>query len=195
MAAVEDNIGRGRFGIRRRSNSVAQGHFYRGLPPLAPFTQYLILGPMTSPEPSTLPLILLAEDQQDDVFLMRRALKKAAVPNPIFVASDGQQAIEYLEGKGPYADRKTYPLPGLLLLDLKMPRMDGFDVLSWVQSQAALNALPIVVLSGSGLEEDVLKAKSLGADDYRVKPDEPGALTEIVHQLHSHWLLPPRLAA
>jgi len=76
---------------------------------------------MTSCEPSTLPLILLAEDQEDDVFLMRRALKKAAVRNPIFVAHDGQEAIDYLEGAGSYADRKTYPLPALLVTDLKMP--------------------------------------------------------------------------
>ena len=150
---------------------------------------------MRSSEPSTLPLILLAEDQEIDVFLMRRALKKAAVVNPIFVACDGQEAIDYLEGAGPYADRKTYPLPALLVVDLKMPRMDGFDVLAWLQSHAAFDALPTVVLSGSGLEEDVLKAKGLGAADYRVKPNEPAALTEIVHQLHSRWLTPAPLLA
>jgi CheY-like chemotaxis protein len=146
-------------------------------------------------EPSTLPLILLVEDHEVDVFLLRRALNKAAVTNPIFVVSDGQDAIEYLEGAGAYADRKTYPLPALLVTDLKMPRMDGFDVLAWLQSHAAFDALPTVVLSGSGLEEDVLKAKGLGADDYRVKPHEPAALAEIVHQLHSRWLTPALLPA
>jgi CheY-like chemotaxis protein len=150
---------------------------------------------MRESETSTLPLILLAEDQDDDVFLMRRALTKAAVANPVFVACDGQDAIDYLDGAGPYADRKTYPLPGLLLLDLKMPRMDGFDVLTWLQSHTAFDALPTVVLSGSGLEEDVLKAKRLGADEYRVKPGEPADLTEMVHQLHSRWLPLPPLAA
>ena len=141
-------------------------------------------------EPSTLPLILLAEDQEDDVFLLHRALQKAAVANPIFVACDGQEAIDYLEGEGPYADRKTYPLPGLLLLDLKMPRMNGFDLLAWVQSHAAFDSLPTVVLSGSGQEQDVVKAKKLGADEYRVKPGAADELTKIVHELHVRWLTP-----
>ena len=139
-------------------------------------------------EPSTLPPILLAEDEANDVFFMRRALKKADVQNPLFVAHDGQEAIDYLEGDGAYADRKAYPLPGLLLLDLKMPGTDGFDLLRWVQSHAAFNSLPTVVLSGSGLDEDVLKAKQLGADEYRVKPDLPQELTTIVHELHDRWL-------
>ena len=124
----------------------------------------------------------------DDLFLMHRALKKAAVTNPVYIARDGQEVIDYLEGQGPYADRKTYPLPGLLLLDLKMPRVDGFDVLAWVKSHAAFDALPTVVLSGSGLEEDLLKAKGLGADDYQVKPTAPDELIPIVHELHSRWL-------
>ncbi len=139
-------------------------------------------------EPSTLPLILLAEDQDDDVFFMHRALKKAAVTNPVFVAHDGQEAIDYLEGGGAYADRKAYPLPSLLLLDLKMPRVDGFEVLTWVQSHAAFDALPTVVLSDSVLEEDVLKAKELGADDFQVKPTAPDELITILHELHSRWL-------
>jgi len=149
-------------------------------------------------ETTMLPPILLAEDDVDDIFLMRRALKKAAVTNPVFVARDGQEAIDYLEGEGPYADRKTYPLPGLLLMDLKMPRVDGFHVLAWLQSHAAFDTLPTVVLSGSGLEEDVLKAKELGADDYQVKPAAPDELISIVHELHSRWLAPapaPALAA
>jgi len=146
-------------------------------------------------EPSTLPLILLAEDEGDDIFFMRRALKKAAVPNPIFVARDGQEAIDYLEGEGAYADRNTYPLPALLLLDLKMPRVDGFDLLAWLQSHAAFDSLPTVVLSASGLEEDVLKAKQLGADEYRVKPGVPDELAKIVYELHARWLAPSPASA
>lgn len=141
-------------------------------------------------EPSTLPLILLAEDEGDDIFFMRRALKKAAVPNPIFVARDGQEAIDYLEGEGAYADRKAYPLPALLLLDLHMPRVDGFDLLAWVQIHAVFDCLPTVVLSASGLAQDVLKAKKLGADEYRVKPGAPDELAKIVHELHARWLAP-----
>ena len=101
---------------------------------------------------------------------MRLALQKAAFSNPLFVARDGQQLVEYLAGEGPYADRTCYPFPSLLLLDIKMPRLSGFDVLSWLQDRPEFDYLPIVVISGSVLEEDMRKAKELGADDYRVKP-------------------------
>ena len=145
---------------------------------------------MQLPETSTLPLILLAEDQEFDLWFMRRALKKAAVPNPIFVARDGQEAIDYLEGQGAYSDRKTYPLPSMLLLDLDMPRVDGFGVLAWLQTQPAFEGIPKVVLSGSGLEANALKARELGADEYRAKPTAPDELTQIVHELHARWLTP-----
>jgi CheY-like chemotaxis protein len=141
-------------------------------------------------EPSTLPLILLAEDQGVDIFFMRRALRKAAVSNPLFVVRDGQEAIAYLQGEGAYADRKTYPLPSLLLLDLEMPRVDGFGVLAWLQTQTAFDGLPRVLFSGSGRDENDLKAKELGADEYRVKPNAPDDLTQIVHELHARWLAP-----
>jgi len=141
-------------------------------------------------ETSTLPLILVAEDQVVDIFFMRRALQKAAVPNPIVVVRDGQEAIDYLEGEGAYADRKTYPLPSLLLLDLEMPRVDGFGVLAWLQTQTAFDGLPKVVLSGSDRDEYALRARELGADEYRVKPGEPDELAKIVHELHARWLTP-----
>ena len=145
---------------------------------------------MALAEPSTLPLILLAEDTLLDVFFLRRALMKAALANPIVVVRDGQEAIDYLEGQGPYADRKTYPLPGLLLLDLEMPRVDGFGVLAWLKTQTAFDRLPKVVLSGSVREENAHKAKALGAHEYRVKPTAPDELTKIVHELHARWLAP-----
>ena len=148
---------------------------------------------MKLPEPSLLPLILLAEDESNDVFFMRRALKKADVLNPLFVARNGQEAIDYLEGEGVYADRDAHPLPGLLLLDLKMPGVDGFDLLQWVQGHAAFDSLPTVVLSSSDMEEDVLKAKQLGADEYRVKPGLNDGLTKIVHELRDRWLPPSRI--
>jgi CheY-like chemotaxis protein len=145
---------------------------------------------MTIAEPATLPLILLAEDALLDIFFLRRALVKAALANPIVVVRDGQEAIDYLEGQGRYADRKTYPLPGLLLLDLEMPRVDGFGVLAWLQTQAAFERLPKVVLSDSRREENALKARELGADEYRVKPTAPDDLTKIVDELHARWLAP-----
>ena len=145
---------------------------------------------MTLVEPSMLPLILLAEDTLLDVFFLRRALMKAALANPIVVVRDGQEAIDYLQGRGTYADRKTYPLPSLLLLDLEMPRVDGFGVLAWLQNQTAFRRLPKVVLSGSIREENALKARELGADEYRVKPTAPDELIKIVHELHARWLAP-----
>ena len=133
-------------------------------------------------------LILIAEDQPDDVFLMRLAFQKAAVANPVFVARDGQEAIEYLSGEGPYANRRSYPLPHLLLLDLKMPRMNGFDVLEWLQAHPEFRKLPAIVLSGSNLDEDICKAKQLGAADFRVKPIGVENLITLVQELHTCWL-------
>jgi len=137
---------------------------------------------------ATLPLILLAEDHPGDVFLMRFALGKAAIPNPLVVASDGQEAIDYLAGDGPYANRKTYPLPDLFLLDLKMPRLNGFDVLTWLKDRPEFDELPIVVLSSSDIEEDIQRAKELGADDYRVKPSGNEKLVKLLQELHARWL-------
>jgi CheY-like chemotaxis protein len=137
---------------------------------------------------AALPLILLADDQPDDVFFMRIALQKAALPNPLFVARDGQEAVDYLSGDGPYADRKTFPLPSLLLLDLKMSRLNGFDVLAWLKEHPEINRFPTVVLSNSDLKADVHKAKELGARDYRVKPLGIDGLIVMLLDLHGRWL-------
>jgi CheY-like chemotaxis protein len=137
---------------------------------------------------ASLPIILLAEDHPDDVFIMRFALKRAGLPNPLFVARDGEEVVEYLGGEGAYADRGSYPFPSLVLLDLKMPRMDGFDVLRWCKSHPEINGLPIVVLSGSDLDEDKQRANELGAADYRVKPVGTENLILLLQELHSRWL-------
>src|ERR1051325_11431606 len=92
-------------------------------------------------------VILLAEDREDDVLLIRRAFKKAHLLNPLHVVHDGEEAIAYLKGEGQYANRAEYPLPALLLLDLKMPRRDGFDVLTWIRQEPGLSALRVVVRS------------------------------------------------
>jgi CheY-like chemotaxis protein len=140
------------------------------------------------PTNDKLHLIILAEDHPDDVFLMRLALQKADLATLLFVARDGQEAVDYLAGQGPYADRKSYPFPSLLLLDLKMPRMNGFEVLAWLQDRSELNGFPTVVLSGSDLEEDVRKANELGADDYRVKPTGVENMVKMLQELHTMWL-------
>jgi len=137
---------------------------------------------------AALPLILLAEDHPEDVLLMRLALRRSGLTNPLFVARDGQEVVDYLGGEEPYSDRKSYPFPSLLLLDLKMPRLNGFDVLEWLQERSEFSGFPIVVLSGSDLEEDVKKAKKLGAHDYRTKPSGVEAMVVMLHDLHARWL-------
>jgi CheY-like chemotaxis protein len=132
--------------------------------------------------------ILVAEDDENDVFFLRRALKRLGLPNELIVVEDGQQLVDYLSANGIYADRNAYPLPGLLLLDLKMPRKGGFEVLAWLNSRADLAELPVVILSSSAQESDIKKARELGADGYQVKPQNSEDLVEIVRQLHARWL-------
>jgi len=134
------------------------------------------------------PSVLVAEDDSNDAFFLRRAFARSALPHRLFVVQDGVEAVSYLSGTDPYADRQKYPLPGLLLLDLKMPRMNGFDVLEWLQGRPDFNRLPIVILSGSDLECDAQKARKLGADDYRVKSSDIVHLTKMLHELQTRWL-------
>ena len=112
------------------------------------------------------PLILLAEDDDNDIFFMRRALRKAEVDFPLQIVTNGQEAVDYLGGTGKFADRANYPLPSVMLLDLKMPFLDGFEVLTWINSQPSLKEIPVVVLTSSAEERDRQKATALGATGY-----------------------------
>ena len=132
--------------------------------------------------------ILLAEDDENDVFLMRRALERAGVPNPLFVVRNGQEAIDYLGGKGQYAERQKFPSPGLMLLDLKMPWMDGFDVLKWIRGQPQFDRFPVVVLTSSKLQADVDQSRELGVYDYRVKPQSFDDLVRLLDDVRKCWL-------
>src|SRR5947208_13194034 len=114
--------------------------------------------------------LLVAEDNAHDVFLLKRAFIKAGINVPMHIVNDGQEAVDYLIGQEPYANRKEYPLPTLLLLDLKMPRLSGFDVIRWVREHKGLRRLPILVLSSSGLGKDINRAYDLGANSYLLKP-------------------------
>lgn len=114
--------------------------------------------------------MLLAEDEDNDVFMMRRALRKLNDPVFLQVVKDGEDAIQYLAGQNQYADRTLYPLPVLILLDIKMPRKSGFDVLRWIQADGTLAHIPSVTISSSKMQNDVDLALQLGASDYRVKP-------------------------
>jgi len=116
------------------------------------------------------PVILAADDREDDIELTKHALLKANVLNPLQVARDGEEAIQYLEGVGKFSNRAEYPLPDLMLLDLSMPKLTGFDVLHWVRSHPSLKALRIVVLTTSAETTDVDRAYALGANAFLVKP-------------------------
>jgi CheY-like chemotaxis protein len=138
--------------------------------------------------------ILVAEDLPDDVVLLKHAFAKAGVNAPLRFVADGQEAVEYLKGENRYADRASYPLPALLLLDLNMPRLNGFDVLKWVRGQTGLCRLPIIVFTSSEQPRDVNRAYELGANSYLVKPPVLGRLQQIAQHLGDYWLkvnLPP----
>jgi CheY-like chemotaxis protein len=132
--------------------------------------------------------ILLAEDDENDVFLMRRAFDRAGIPNPLFVVHNGQEALDYLAGKGEYAEREKHPLPGLLLLDLKMPWMDGFDMLTWLRAHSEFDTLPVVVLTSSKLQSDIDRSRQLGVYDYRVKPQTFEDLVRLLDDVRKCWL-------
>src|SRR6266404_4421712 len=128
--------------------------------------------------------VLVAEDDPNDVFLLRRAFQKAGVANPIVVFHNGQEAIDYLSCEAPPAAGQ----PALFFLDLKMPLMDGFDVLAWLRARPASKSMPVIVLTSSNQEKDIEQAKQLGADDYRVKPQQFEDLIQIVQEISDRWL-------
>jgi CheY-like chemotaxis protein len=133
-------------------------------------------------------LILIAEDNDDEILLIRRAFRKANIINPLHVVRDGEEAVAYLKGEGQYARRAEYPLPSLLLLDLKMPKKDGFDVLRWVRSQPGLSTLRVVVLTCSEDVRDVNRAYQLGANSFLVKPVDLSQFVELTIALQGYWL-------
>jgi CheY-like chemotaxis protein len=133
-------------------------------------------------------VILLAEDREDDIFLIQRAFKRAHLSNPLYVVRDGDEAIEYLKGEDKFSNRVEYPLPDLMLLDLKMPRLDGFEVLKWVRANPSLNKLRIVVLTSSEIMADRNLAYQLGANSFLVKPLQFERFVEAIKMLSQYWL-------
>lgn len=131
--------------------------------------------------------LLYVEDDETDVFLLSRAMKKSGFPNPLKVVSNGQEALDYLSGKGHFADRAQHPLPCLLLLDLKMPQLNGLEVLEWVRRQPGLEPLVVVMFTSSHHEPDINRAYRLGVNAFLVKPSDSDELLQIVQFLQS-WL-------
>jgi len=138
-------------------------------------------------------VILLVEDRPDDVVLVKRAMAAAHIPNPLRVVTNGEEALAYLDGFGQYADRTQYPMPDMILLDLKMPKMDGFEVLRAVRNQPNLRAIRIIVLTSSQDIFDIQKAYALGAASFLVKPLDFEDYSSMMRTLSSFWFYAGRL--
>ncbi len=134
-------------------------------------------------------VILVVEDDPNDVLLIQRAFGKARILNPVRTVSHGDEAVAYLSGAGAFADREAYPFPVLVLLDLKLPRRSGLEVLGWIRSQPGLKRLPIVVLTSSKESIDINRAYDLGANSYLVKPVGFDSLLELVKSLEVYWMM------
>jgi CheY-like chemotaxis protein len=132
--------------------------------------------------------ILLAKDDEADALLVRRAIHTGGIRACLHVVRDGQEAVDYLSGANVYADRTKHPLPKVMLLDLKMPRLDGFEVLKILRNELHFTKLPVIVLTQSEEPSDIKRAYELGATSYFRKPDRLESLSEMIHVLHAYWL-------
>lgn len=140
-------------------------------------------------------LILLVEDNEDDAFFMKQALKDAEILNPLQVAEDGQQAVDYLAGAGKFADRQKYPLPMVVFLDLKLPLKSGHEVLQWIRAQPQFQKLIVIVLTSSNEPVDLNRSYQLGANSFVVKPPTPVQLLELADAFKLWWLRQNRVAS
>lgn len=133
-------------------------------------------------------LVLHVDDDPSDTLLLQQACRKAQVSFQLKSVADGETAVAYLAGRGAFSNRGQHPLPALLLLDLKMPRMTGFDVLAWARAQAHFKLLPIIILTASNQDEDIKRAYETGANSYLVKPVGIHTLTEMARLIDAYWL-------
>lgn len=133
--------------------------------------------------------VLLVEDNPDDVLLTQLAFERGRLANPLQVVRDGEEALDYLSGNGKFADRHIYPLPILVLLDLQMPKVHGFEVLQWIRAHPEFNRLPVAVMTSSDHDPIVERAFKLGADSYLLKPPNAHTLLALVQRLHAYWMI------
>ncbi len=132
-------------------------------------------------------LILIAEDDPEDRMLTKEALEESRLANEIAFVENGVELMDYLNGNRPFDDRTKYPLPGLIILDLNMPKKDGREALKEIKADKHLKSIPVVILSTSKAEEDILKTYDLGVNSFITKPVTFNALVEIMHALSKYW--------
>lgn len=134
-------------------------------------------------------IILLVEDNPDDVVLTERALKKSHILNKLIVTKDGAEALDYLFGTGAFSDRDVSVMPEVILLDLKLPKIDGLEVLKRIRSDRRTKILPVVILTSSKEESDLITGYTLGANSYIRKPVNFNQFVEAIRQLGLYWLV------
>ncbi len=132
--------------------------------------------------------ILLVEDNEDDLFLMKRALRSARIVNPVIVVETGQEAMDYLGGAGKFADRDSYPSPAVVFIDLKLPLVFGHEVLAWIRRRKEFESLVLIVLTSSNEASDLNRCYSLGANSYLVKPPTTEQLEALAKAFKWQWL-------
>lgn len=136
------------------------------------------------------PTLLYVEDEESDRFLVQRAFAKAGLESALVTVNDGRAAMDYMSGTGPYALREKHPLPSVVLLDLNLPEIPGFDVLKWIRAHPRFASLPVVIFSSSAREEDRVQAQSLGANEFVSKPGSMAELVQVARTLGERWLTP-----
>lgn len=134
-------------------------------------------------------IIMLVEDNSDDEILILRSLKKFNIKNEIIVTRDGAEALDYLFAKGKHANRSDMHLPQIILLDLKLPKIDGLDVLQQIRANPQTKTIPVVILTSSKEEQDLVRGYSLGANSYICKPVDFGEFNKVVEELGLYWIL------
>jgi CheY-like chemotaxis protein len=132
--------------------------------------------------------VLLVEDDPHDIFFMKRAMDMAGLSEQLRIVEDGQAAVDYLSGQGEWSDPERYPLPSLVLLDLKLPQMGGLEVLAWIRQRRELAGIMVVVLTSSQLPEDIESAYRLGANSYLAKPTNGTELPRVIGRIKEYWL-------
>lgn len=133
--------------------------------------------------------ILLVEDRLQDIEIARRALNKGKVKNELYVARDGQEALDFLYRQGKFSDPAAAPRPGIILLDLNLPKVRGLEILKQIKSDPSLKSIPVIVLTVSSRQEDILRSYDLGANTYIQKPVEFDHFVRVVNAIHEYWIM------